>query len=266
MFSHVFGGNLRLVPSVGVRFNNSRYFSSNWGPQAGLSLEYQNTKVYTNYSHGFNLPGVWAAISYGNWGRGDQWQDLEAETVDHYEIGVTHDFSNRFRAGISIFHDGVQNALRIVPPPPPPPLFANTGDYEATGGEINFEVMPMDVLLLYLGGNYTNTRPSNIPYAPKWTWVGGTSLRMGLRWRLNFDSEWVDRQYVFNSRFTDFGAAIDDYLLLNGRLGCQINRRIELFVAAENLTDSQYEFRPGYPMPGRTWMVGLDLGGTFDWN
>ncbi|MGW8179041.1 MAG: hypothetical protein ACWGQW_09790, partial [bacterium] len=108
--------------------------------------------------------------------------------------------------------------------------------------------------------------PANTPYAPEWTWVGGASLRMGRFWRLNLDSEWIDKQYVFNPRFPSAHPAIDDYLLLNGRLGCQINRRFEVFVAAENLTDAQYEFRPGYPMPGRTWIVGLDLGGSFKWN
>ena len=40
----------------------------------------------------------------------------------------------------------------------------------------------------------------------------------------------------------------------------RVGRRHELFVAVENLTDSDYEFRPGYPMPGRTWMLGLNLG------
>ncbi|MGW8179040.1 MAG: TonB-dependent receptor, partial [bacterium] len=162
MLSHIFGDDLRWIPSLGVRFNSSRYFGSNWGPQAGLSLEYHRTKAYANYAHGFNLPGVWTAISYGNWGRGDQWKELSAETVDHYEIGLTHAFSNQFRVGISFFHDSVEDALRLVPPPPPPPLFANIGDYTATGGEMNVEVMPLDFLLLYLGGNYTATRPLNI--------------------------------------------------------------------------------------------------------
>jgi iron complex outermembrane receptor protein len=184
MFSHSFGEELSLVPSVGVRFNSSRYFGSNWGPQAGLSLGHQNTKIYANYAHGFNLPGVWSAISYGNWGRGDQWKDLSAETVDHYEIGLAHVFSRQFRTNVSFFHDNVKDALRLVPPPPPPPLFANIGAYESTGGEINLEAMPFDILLLYLGSNYTNTRPSNVPFAPKWTWVGGTSVMSLLKCRI----------------------------------------------------------------------------------
>jgi len=124
----------------------------------------------------------------------------------------------------------------------------------------------VDMLILYMGGNYMNTRPSNVPYAPKWTWVGGTSLRMGRRWRVNFDAEWVDDQNVLNPRYTSLGPSIDAYFLLNGRLGCRLHRRIEIFVAAENVTDSNYQFRPGYPMPGRTWMIGLDVGGWFQWD
>ncbi|MBW2059797.1 MAG: hypothetical protein JRJ26_20115 [Deltaproteobacteria bacterium] len=266
MYSHVFGDDLKITPSAGVRFNNSRFFGNNWGPQAGLKLEWKRSQVHVNYAHGFNLPGVWSAIFYDDWGRGDQWKDLRAEKLDHYEIGLIHSFSKQFQAGISFFYDDVKDALRFVPPPPPPPLFANLGDYKTTGGEINLEAMPLDTLILYLGGNYMNTNPSNVPYAPRWTWVTGASLRMGRHWRLNFDSEWVDKQHVLNPRFPGPGATIDAYFLLNGRLGCQVNHRIGIFVAGENLTDSLYEFRPGYPMPGRIWMVGLDLGGSFKWN
>jgi hypothetical protein len=30
--------------------------------------------------------------------------------------------------------------------------------------------------------------------------------------------------------------------------------------SGENLTDEDYAYRPGYPMPGRSWMLGLVLG------
>jgi len=99
----------------------------------GLFARYRGSlKAYANYAHAFNLPGVWTAIFYGDWGRRDQWKELSAETVDHYEIGLTHVFSKQFQAGIFFFHDSVEDALRLVHPPPPSPLFANIGDYEAT--------------------------------------------------------------------------------------------------------------------------------------
>jgi iron complex outermembrane receptor protein len=33
----------------------------------------------------------------------------------------------------------------------------------------------------------------------------------------------------------------------------------EVFVALENVTDRDYEYSPGYRMPGITWTVGLTL-------
>jgi iron complex outermembrane receptor protein len=33
----------------------------------------------------------------------------------------------------------------------------------------------------------------------------------------------------------------------------------EVYVAGENLTDTDYEYRPNYPMPGATCMVGIQL-------
>ena len=87
MVSHTFGGDVTVVPSIGVRYNDTRYFGNQWGGQAGITVGFGSHSIYANWAHAFNLPGVYAAVQYGGWGLGDSWQNLEAETLDHMEVG-----------------------------------------------------------------------------------------------------------------------------------------------------------------------------------
>ncbi|HPB26843.1 MAG TPA: TonB-dependent receptor, partial [Acidobacteriota bacterium] len=56
--------------------------------------------------------------------------------------------------------------------------------------------------------------------------------------------------------------AMDGFTLVNARLDLHVTpeswrERITLFGAVENLTDTDYDYRPGYPMPGVTFLGGL---------
>jgi len=264
MLSHAFGGRVTVTPSVGLRYNDSRYFGGEWGGQAGVKVGFSGHAMYANYAHAFNLPGVYAAVLYGGWGRGDQWRDLEAETVDHLEVGWLAALSDRVQVDISAFRDEVENALRLVPPPPPPPRFANIGAYDVRGFEISLRADVSDRLGLYVGGTLNDADPEDVPNLPKSTMVGGLSWTASTAWRLNLDAEWVGDRYILNPRTTQDQAEVDGYVLLNGRAGIPLRWLGlgiggEIFIVGENLADEDYQHRIGYPMPGRTINVGLDV-------
>lgn len=260
--SHTFGSAVSVTPSVGVRHNDSRYFGGDWGAQAGVAIDFGGQKVYANAAHGFNLPGVYAAVQYGGWGRGDEWRDLDAETIDHVEIGWLGSFSRTVQLQISIYRDEVDDAIRFVPPPPPPPLFANIGAYTVDGVELSLQVEPSDRFALFVGGTYSSAEPDTVPNLPETTAVAGLTWSGTAGWRFNFDLQWVAERYVLNPRFTSGQAAVDGYLLGNAKfdlpwrmLGLDLGGAV--FVAGENLFDEDYEHRIGYPMPGRMIQAGV---------
>jgi outer membrane cobalamin receptor len=83
--------------------------------------------------------------------------------------------------------------------------------------------------------------------------------------RLNADLQWVDSRYVLNPRFAPGQAEVDGYLLGNAKIdvpwrafGFDLDGAV--FVSGENLFDEDYEHRLGYPMPGRSVQVGVDVG------
>jgi len=264
MLSHVFGAQVTVTPSVGVRYNDSRYFGSEWGGQAGVKVGFAGHAVYANYAHAFNLPGVYAAVLYGGWGQGDRWQNLEAETVDHIELGWLAALSDAVRLDMSLFRDEVKNALRFVPPPPPPPQFANIGAYDVQGLEVSLRAELTSRIGVYVGGTVNEADPENVPNLPRSTVVGGLSWTASNAWRLNLDAEWVGERYILNPRFAPGQAEVDGYLLVNGRAGIPLRwfglgADGEIFVTGENLADEEYQHRIGYPMPGRTVNLGLEV-------
>jgi len=262
--SHTFGKEISVTPSIGVRYNDSRYFGNEWGTQAAVNIGFAGHVIYANYAHGFNFPGVYAAVQYSGWGRGDQWQDLEAETIDHLELGWLSSHDRSLHLTVSLFRDEVDNAIRFVPPPPPPPLFANIGAYTVNGVEVSLQAQPTERLALFIGGTYSDSNPETVPNLPRATAVGGATWNGRSGWRCNLDLQWVDDRYVLNPRFASGQAAVDSYFLTNAKLslpwrllGLDINGSI--FVFGENLTDEEYEHRLGYPMPGRMLQVGIEV-------
>lgn len=260
-FAWTFGGAVKVTPSAGVRYNDSKDFGGVWGAQAGVTVAGRLGEAHARYARAFNLPGVWAAVLYQGYGRGDQWKGLEPELMDHWEIGFAPKLGPKASLDVTFFYDDVKDALRLVPPPPPPPRWANTGAYRSRGAELTLSVQPAPALGLYAGAAYTETDPSPIPFTPRWTLSGGAVATVSL-FRVAVDAQWVDDRYAGNLRFPGAPAFVESYFLLNGKVTARLDGLVpglEAFVAGENLTGSEYAYRPGYPMPGASASVGASV-------
>jgi iron complex outermembrane receptor protein len=261
--SQPLGNDGRLTPSVGVRYNDSRYFGEDWGTHAGVVYRTPRGELYGRYASGYNLPGVWSAVLLqSTFGLGEAWQDLEAEEIDHFEVGWSWRLGgSRAVLDMALFRSDVENGLRFVPPPPPPPTFDNVGDYTSQGAEVSLTLSPGAGVELMLAAAYNETDPETIPFSPEWTFSGGLSARLAPRWRLHLDAEWLDERFAGNPRFPAQGERVGAFFLLNGQLVWAPSPGAsgpKVFLAFENLLDADYAFRPGYPMPGTTLMAGID--------
>ncbi|MCE5250884.1 TonB-dependent receptor [bacterium] len=266
MVSHVFGDDIQLIPSAGVRFNMSSEFGNQAGYQFGQVVKMGKTQFHGSYARAFNLPGVWAKIMYGDfWSfakNPEGWKKLEAEYLNHFEVGGATQVNDRLSLDVTYFHDRVTDALRVVPPPPPPPSIQNIGKYTTQGVEASANARPLKDLDTFVGVCLMNTSPDTVPNAPDLSLSAGVGYTLFGKVRLNADAQHVDKQYVQGVRSPAELARVDAYTLVNCRAGYLVPLRSyvgEIYIAFENLTDVTYEFRPGYPMPGRTFMAGLDV-------
>ncbi len=262
MIAHTFGEKLRITPSAGARYTDNRHFENSTSGQGGFTLQYGDSTIYAQTSRAYNYAGVYGAVLATKWGRGDAWKDLDPESIDHREIGAQQRVNSWMNITVSAFHSEVSNALRLSPPPQP--RMENIGGYTMRGIEIQAAMTPAQQLRLFLGGTWNNPQPNDVPNTPEWTFSGGCLYLPVARITMNLDVEYVGGQTVINPRFGQPQEAVSGYTLVSARTGYRLRQEGhswngELFVGGENLTNQNYEYSPGYPMPGTTWMAGLSL-------
>lgn len=260
---------LRWTPSAGARYYEHSDFDSQWAPHAGLIVAYGPAEFHLGYSRGIVYPGlevqvmseaVMPALS-------QSWKALDPEIVDHYEVGLAYAFNRRWTADLTFFYEDGKDRYVVVPPPPMPPTYANIEEFTIRGLEGTTTWQPMAALSLFAGITLLDTDPSDLPYAPDTTISCGMNWRFFERFKLSLDGSYVSSIHV-NSQArrlnTENNEKVDSYYVVNGKLAYAFNLmspkyQAELYVAGENLTDMDYEYQPGYPMPGINCLVGIQV-------
>ncbi len=267
--SHLFGdkNDFYAIPSAGVRFYDNSDFDNEWAPHAGVVLGYQDTRLHARYSRGILYPGLDVVVMSEEVIKalGKSWESLTAEKVNHYELGISQKFMHIALLEVTGFYDDGSDRYVINPPPPFPPTYENTEKYKIRGVETALTISPLKGLSVFGGFTYLSTDPGNLPYAPTATITGGLNWRFLNHLQLSLDSQYVSSMFV-NSQARREGAEntnkIGSYYLVNGKLSYflpihQLQTNAEIFLAGENLTNVNYEYQPGYPMPGATGTLGV---------
>ncbi|MGQ9669382.1 MAG: TonB-dependent receptor domain-containing protein [Desulfosoma sp.] len=255
-----------LTPSVGVRFYDHTDFDAQWGPHAGLVLGYRDTALHAGYARGVLYPGLDVVVFSQKVipALGDSWKDLDAEVLDHFEVGLQHRWSRWLSLDVTAFRDRGSDRYVVVPLPPFPPIYDNVEDHTLKSLEATATIYPTDRLAMFLGGTLLDADPKDLPYTPEWTLSAGINWRFLDRWTLSLDGERVSAMTV-REQARRAGATntqkVDAYLLLNGKLSYHFPLPYRagdaiVYVAVENIFDEDYEYLPGYPMPGTSVMVG----------
>ena len=232
-------------------------------------IGYRQTELHAGYSRGVIYPGLDVVVFSEEVipALATSWKDLNAETVDHYEIGLRHQFSALTTVDITYFYDDGKDRYVIIPPPPPPPVYANVEKYRTSGVEATLSLYPLNNLSLFTGLTHLDTDPSDLPYAPEWTLSAGLIWGFLKKFKLSLDCAYVDEMFVdkqLRNTIAENTNTVDSHFLLNGKLSYTLESRRsaimgEVFLASENLTHTDYEYQPGYPMPGITGMAGIIL-------
>lgn len=266
--NHLFGARdaVYFLPSAGVRYLSHDQFEDEWAPQAGFTLGVKDTAFHAQYARGVNYPGIYVKVQDQIFMPGDnQWKNLKAETVNHYELGVSHTFNPRAKADVTYFYDSGRNRIVVAQPPPFPPVFKNVERFSTRGLEATVSLAPTRDLALFGGMTYLEATPGDLPYCPNWTASAGANYRFHEGLQLSVDALYVTEQFVTSQSRTK-GALnvtlVDPYFLLNAKLTYDVPLSLwglscQAFLAGENLTNADYEQKAGYPMPGINGMVGL---------
>ena len=258
--------NWSLVPSAGIRYYNHSEFEEQISPHAGISLVSEKLTLYANISRGINYPGLEVAtLSKYIAPLGNTWKNLSPEQVEHGEIGFKATPFESTQIDVSFFNDRIKNRyIFAFPPLVSSPQFKNFGTYTMRGFEVSVQQGITEDWSVF--GSLTMLDPSidNLPYVPKTAVSGGINGKIE-KIRLAIDAQYQSETMTLNNTARNAnaggsGANVSSLIVLNARAGYpipQLGEKGEVFIAGENLLDRDYEYRPGYPMPGIWGQIGI---------
>lgn len=270
-----FTDDLKLI--AGIRYTDPNKFDSEWTPSLNLGYDLSdNTNVYVSWSKFFDSPTVYQlyGVKYGN-------ANLKPENGENYEIGVNHKFSDDFAASVHYFDRKTTDRLQY--------------DYMAekyTNLDGNLKTRGFDIQLRKAFGEHWN---STVGYAYLYqsrtsAYATGAENAGGLlprsAWNIStdyknrdFDASIVGRGIVNKPGYASFGGPSfpdSTYWLWDLNLGYKLKNNAKVYMTVNNIfnqyyaenSDVYWQNEGGYPslgggykwwpMPGRTFLVGVE--------
>lgn len=263
-----------LVPSAGVRFYSHNEYESKSAPHTGLSLVSDKATIFANVSRGINYPGLEGAALQtalpGGLFAGTSWKQLSPEKVNHSEIGFKLTPTDSTQIDVSIFHDNVKN--RYVYDMNFANFggntFYNTGGYHTNGAELAVKQKIGHDWVAFGGLTLLDPSIGNLPYTPKSAFTAGLNGQVGPV-KLAIDAQYQSKVWALSRSRTNVVTGgglssnteqVASFTVVNARASYPLEalgKKGEVFLAVENLFDRDYEYRPGYAMPGISGQLGV---------
>ncbi len=253
-----------LVPSAGVRTYNHSQYASKTAPHAGVSLVSDQVTVFANASRGISYaglegPALQAAMPVMF--AGTTWKQLSPEELDHKEIGVKLSPTDSTQIDVSLFRDEVKNRY-VYDLAFGTTTFYNLGTYRTNGAELSVKQTITRDWVFFGGLTLLDPSIKTLPYTPKTAFTAGVNGQVGSV-RIAVDAQYQSEVFALSrdrNTLNPNAEKVGAFTVVNARVSyplAALGKKGEFFVAAENLLNRDYAYRPGYPMPGRNGQIGL---------
>ncbi|WP_320040831.1 TonB-dependent receptor [uncultured Desulfobacter sp.] len=190
-------------------------------------------------------------------------EDLETETSDNYEIGVTQLLPYGIMADFALFQNNVKDYIQKVEQPSGDDLYENFDEYRFKGIEL-FLSKQFSKAGASLGYSYMDAENKSegaafedLEYRPvhKFTLEGNYAFDFGL---IAYASLMylTDQVYDGDSDQGDLG----DITLVDLKIEQRVYKEIcSVYLGVNNLFDEDYEESYGFPQAGRTTYAGMKI-------
>ena len=242
---------------LALRYDQPEGSSGQWSPRAGFAWTGNATRVHGSAGRAFKLPGFFALASPRQLGGNE---DLESETSWGSDLGFEHRFQDQnLEMGVTLFYNRFEELIDFDFDSF---LHINRGEVISQGFEFYLTWKPSDRLSLALDATHQDVEDQNsaapLRNRPDWLYGGHVSWkatsRLQLRLNTRAHGESHDQQIPVQDRFT-----VGAYSLTNFTANWSLSEDWQIKVFAENLFDKNYETMIGFPGPGRSFGLGLNL-------
>jgi vitamin B12 transporter len=281
----------RIVLSAGFRYDSYDLTSRGYTDSAASERESDNfsmnygvawnlvkgVKLRANYSEGFKMPAAkelaadyyaWSTHYVGN-------SDLKPEESNSYEFGGDLHYG-KFAASLTWFTTDFKNKIQSKSQGSGVSSWENIGGATISGfeGELsqafqlfgdNWQIAPF-ASFVYLTEFKDDATGERLLYTPEWNGLFGLRIsdRYGFHGMINlaytgetdvedWESSWAGA-VITKGGFSVANLTVSKKFLIDKK---KEGRALTVKGEINNLFDREYQYVKGYPMPGRTFAIGL---------
>ena len=249
-------------------------------PRVGLAyFLLDNLKLRTNYGQGFKMPAAeeLAGNFVSSWGTPYQGNpDLNPETSETYELGLDW-YPGALEAFVTYFYTDFEDKIEVVYTQQGVQTWKNIGEATVSGfeGELSYDVGTLfDCLweirpyvnFTYLtefeddetGKDLLFTSDLNVSYGLSIADGDGLLARLKLSYVGEQDIDYYDPNTFAQTRMEKGGFTVADLTIQKRILEFNSYGDLSLRGEVRNLFDKDYSYVKGYPMPGRSFVLGME--------
>jgi iron complex outermembrane receptor protein len=237
-----------LLANAGIRYAHNSYFGDIVVPQAGVNYQLdQETSFRASIGEGYRAPQVFELFQLSPVD-----SKLNPEELWNYEVGASHTFGQTAVADIAGFIIDVKNT--IIDQWYSMHSFNSGGShYGGVEGSVQWFITNG----LKANANYSLTgNAEQTVSVPKHKAYIGAEYRWGI-FTASLSAQYIRSIYGLNN--TDSIEKLPDYTNVEAKIGAQITDKFSLLLSVRNLLNQSYQTIYGYPMPGRTANINMNV-------
>lgn len=235
-----------MTVDAGIRYDYHSVTGGELVPQAGVVVRPITTgEIKLMASKGFRNPTMREMYLYP-----PSNEDLKPEHLWNYELSWRHR-PGAFTYGVNLFYIKGDNMIQTIMVDGRKRNM-NTGEIENCGVEMDAAWHINSHWAVNTNHSFLHMR-YKVVAAPEYKGSLGVDFRYN-RWMAN-----TNLQYI-NGLYKEVGEneQKENFCLLNASVNFAVTKGLSLWVRGDNLLNQEYEILAGYPMPGITFMGGID--------
>ena len=243
----------KLTVSAGLRLENNSKFGNELVPIGGLTYSLSDKTTFkASVSKGFRSPTIMEMYLFvPN-------PALQPERMMNYEISWLQSLlNNKLNLELTAFKVTGDNLIQVSGVFPALQRI-NVGSFSNKGIEFSAKYAVCKNLFFHANYSYLDLNKAVIA-APRQQLNVSANYNYKI-WNLNVSTQYIEKLYTFISPNPTISPVIQpNYFLLNARLTVRPLKQLDVFIAANNLLNQQYQINYGYPMPGTNVNVGFNV-------
>jgi iron complex outermembrane recepter protein len=238
-------------------------YDYSWSPMVGTTYNFNDgTKVFASWARKVRFPTLQYLYSTSNGN-----PDLRPEKSDNYVVGISRGITQYAKGEASLFIYDIQDMI-VRPSSDPTSRYGNLGKVLLWGFEVGTEIFPTNDLTFRAGYTYMNAT-NKTPGSPteRVLYIPSHKVDLAVKYLVPFVKVGIDLTGSYVSRTWDQLPSIDrptdatlragDYFIADARISKMLFKNFEVYFAARNILDKDYEQEIGFPAPGRNLFAGI---------